>query len=153
MGIPGIPFNVPKERIAQTIKECKGVVRQVCIKLGYGYTCIWEKITADPELKALLDKERASHDEDKCDKAEETLDMLMLQSEDKSIALGAVRYLLNNKGRGRGYNPPLRPNEDANPPGDKESTAVADAFLEKYSQHQKITELEKEIAALRAAQS
>ena len=106
MGTPGVPWNVPKRRILETIKARKGVITYVCKDLDAAHETVLRHINKDPELKAALDAARNEYDDDICDRAEDILLHAVTQREDLSSGLRAAQFVLNNKGRKRGYIPP-----------------------------------------------
>lgn len=104
MGTPGVPFDIPREHIVETIKKKKGVVMQILQSLDIAYDTYAEHIKSDPELKKILDRARNDYDEHICDLSETVL-MKALNQDDLGHALGSAKFVLNNKGRSRGYSP------------------------------------------------
>lgn len=122
MGTPGVPLDIPKSVIVETIKKRKGVMTHISKDLNISQTTAYKHFNADPELKQLLSEERNSYDEYLCDKAESVLVYALNKCEtDLSSALGASKYVLNNKGKSRGYS--LKP--DPNTQSDSEDKVLA----------------------------
>jgi broad-specificity NMP kinase len=105
MGTPGVPFNIPKSRILETIKKKKGVVTQICLELDIAYDTYAKHIKSDPELKSAIDVARNDYDETICDLAETALMRALNQEQDLSASLSSAKFVLNNKGKKRGYSP------------------------------------------------
>jgi hypothetical protein len=106
MGTPGVPFNIPKSRILEIIKKKKGVVTQICSALKIDWKTYHKHIYKNPELKEALDIARQDYDETICDLAETTLMRVLKQQEDLSASISSAKFVLNNKGKSRGYTPP-----------------------------------------------
>lgn len=60
-----------------------------------------------PDLVELIDHLRTDRDESLLDKAEDYLDVAMSQQKDLASGLKSAFFVLNNKGKPRGYNPPV----------------------------------------------
>ena len=106
MGTPGVPLNIPRERIVQSIKKKKGIVTQICSDLDIDYHTYQKHIRDNPELKSMIDRARHDYKETICDMAETALMRAINQKEDLNIAAKYSQYVLNNMGQGRGYNHP-----------------------------------------------
>lgn len=106
MGTPGVPFNIPKEVILEAIKTRKGVITHICKDLSSAHGTLIKHINADSDLKAALDAARHEYDDILCDVAEGTMLYTAGQREDLSAAISACKFVLNNKGKKRGYTPP-----------------------------------------------
>lgn len=106
MGTSGVPWNVPKNRIIEAIKAKRGVLTHVCKELDAAHETVLRHINKDPELKAVLDAARHEYDDLICDLSENTLLYAVSQKEDLSNGIRAAQFVLNNKGRKRGYTPP-----------------------------------------------
>ena len=79
----------------------------------------------DPEIKDALDEARTEYDTILCDSAENALLFALNQREDIGSAVRSAQYVLNNKGRRRGYTPPSV-SQNQNSEGDR---AVIDVIL------------------------
>jgi hypothetical protein len=122
MGTQGVPLDIPKSVIIDSIKKRKGVVTYVCKDLDICHDTALKYINADPELKQLLADQRHSYDEYLCDKSESVLVYALNRCEtDLSNALGSAKYILNNKGKSRGY--ALKPDASTQP--DSEDKVLA----------------------------
>lgn len=106
MGTPGVPLNIPRERIVQSIKKKKGIVTQICADLDIDYHTYQKHIRDDPELKAMLDRARHDYKETICDMAETAIMRAINQKDDLNVAAKYSQYVLNNMGQDRGYNHP-----------------------------------------------
>jgi len=112
MAVQGIKFNVPKSVVSATIIECKGRLNKISDKLNFWVGTVREFIRADPELSALLDEMRNKRDEDLLEGAEDVLQYAIdVKADDLTNALKSAFFVLNNKGRGRGYLPPALQNQ------------------------------------------
>ena len=105
MGISGVPCLVTNQDIKDAIKKKKGVVSSVCKALPLGHATFYQRMAKDKSIKQCLDEARAEFDELLCDLSENVLTDAMSQRTDMASALGASKYVLNNKGRIRGYSP------------------------------------------------
>lgn len=105
MGTSGVPFNIPKKRIIESIKKKKGVVSQICDDLDICYDTYSKHIKTNPEYKDAIDSARNNFDTTICDMAETALMRALNQVEDMSASLSSAKFVLNNKGKNRGYSP------------------------------------------------
>jgi len=108
MGTSGVPFNIPKLRIIESIKKKKGVVTQICADLDISFPTYAKHIRDNPDLKQAIDDARNDFDTTICDMAETVLMLAMKQKDDMPSSLSSAKFVLNNKGRNRGYNPPTQ---------------------------------------------
>lgn len=106
MGTSGVPFSIPKSRILECIKKKKGVVTQICAELEIAFDTYAKHIRDNPELKKAIDDARNDFDTTICDMAETALMRALNQKDDLPSALSSAKFVLNNKGRSRGYCPP-----------------------------------------------
>ena len=106
MGTSGVPWNVPKAKIIESIKKFKGRLTYACEELDCAYVTLQKAIKADPELIALVDELRQGYDTKLLDAAESYLVTAMDQKGDLGNGLKAAFFVLNNKGKERGYVPP-----------------------------------------------
>lgn len=108
MGTQGVATTVTEKALRDAIKRRRGVAAKVQDDLEIGHNTFYKLIDRF-KLKDLLSEERNAYAERLCDIAESVLMNGMLQTEDLGSALGAAKYVLNNKGRERGYYPPVPP--------------------------------------------
>lgn len=105
MGVPGVPIKINPSEIAEAIKKYRGVVSRIHPALGMSHDTFYKLLKKHPSLKEALDEARETHTLELVDGAENAL-VKALSQDDMSIALKAAMYVLNNKGRDRGYNHP-----------------------------------------------
>lgn len=80
---------------------------QTCKALDCAYVTLQKKIAADPELQELLSNLRHQFDDELLNGAESVLQLALKKAnEDLTNSLKATFFILNNKGRPRGYTPP-----------------------------------------------
>lgn len=108
MGTPGVPINIPKKYIVEAIKKHYGVIRDISVELDIHHVTLYKLINADPELQKILAEERNQYYENKIDKADKIIDLILDSQEDLDRSLKASMFLLNTheKARARGYTPP-----------------------------------------------
>lgn len=107
MGTSGVPLNIPKSVIIDTLKREKGRISYACKALDICSQSLRNLINADPELIELLSILRHDFETALLDKAESTLIYAMEQNEkDLTNSLKSTFFVLNNKGKPRGYFPP-----------------------------------------------
>lgn len=106
MGTPGVPWKAPKSVILECIKNRKGVVTHICADLHIAYDTYAKHIKNDPELKEAIDTARNDYETTLCDMAETALMRALNQKDDLSAAISSAKFVLNNRGRKRGYTPP-----------------------------------------------
>lgn len=105
MGTRGVPFNIAEKRIIESIKKKKGVVTQICADLGICYDTYSKHIKTNTKYKQAIDDARNDFDTTICDMAETALMRALNQKEDLSSSLSSAKFVLNNKGKSRGYSP------------------------------------------------
>lgn len=127
MGTPGVPFNVPKAVILESIKKRQGVIVNISKDLDVCYETCLKHIRLDQELSDELDRQRNAYKEELCDLAENTLKSALIQTKDLPSALSSSKFVLNNLGRKRGYTPPTITTTD-------EHVKKADAQIDRLSQ-------------------
>lgn len=116
MGTPGVPLNFDKVVITNAIRKHKGRLYNVAKELGCHYETVRKYTDPHPDLVELIANLRKDYDENLCDKAEETLvDAMDGRKKDMSSALRSAFFVLNNKGKPRGYMPPNSHNNDETP--------------------------------------
>jgi len=111
MGTPGVTSSITKSQIVKCIKNRKGVGARICEDLNVCYQTFY-KLIEKYDLKDELQRERNAFAETMCDVAESVLMRGMVQTQELGNALSAAKYVLNNKGRNRGYYPPVAPPVD-----------------------------------------
>jgi len=105
MGVSGVPLPITHAEIKEAIKKHKGVVSSVCKTLNMGHNAFYVRMAEDPTIKQCLDEARSEFDDFICDLSENVLTYALSQRDDLSSALGSAKYVLNNKGKKRGYSP------------------------------------------------
>lgn len=104
MGTPGVKFGVKKSKIAEALKKHKGVVSYAARDLNTTHGTLLKYINKDPELVELLSNLRHDFENLLLDSAENTLLYGLGKREtDLTNALKSSFYILNNKGKSRGY--------------------------------------------------
>lgn len=104
MGTPGVPLVFTKDEIREALKKAKGKVTYAAKALNCSYQVIKNKIDADPDLIKLVSELRHEFDSLLLDSSEDTLLYAQTKRDvDLGNALKASFYILNNKGRERGY--------------------------------------------------
>ena len=107
MGTPGVKFDRPKSEIVEAIIKNNGKLTKVAKQLRCCYETVRKYTDDDPEIVQLIHNLRQEYDENLCDLAEDTLtDAMDARVGDMANALKSAFFVLNNKGRNRGYNPP-----------------------------------------------
>jgi len=102
MGTPGTPWTVPREQIEQALKKQKGRLTYACKDLNCTYRALKKYIDEHPDLQEELVRLRNEFDCTLLDMAESSLIRGMSES-DPNAYLKSAFYVLNNKGRERGY--------------------------------------------------
>jgi hypothetical protein len=102
MGTPGVPWEGTKVQILASIKKQHGRVTYVAKELNCDYITVKKRIDADPELTKALADARSGFGETLLDMSESAL-MRGLTNEDPNAYLKSAFYVLNNKGKERGY--------------------------------------------------
>lgn len=107
MATPGVKFDTPLEEIVELIKKHRGRLTKVAKELNCKYDTVRKYTDPYPEVVQLIKELRRDYEEDMCDLAEDTLfDAMDKRLVDMSNALKSAFFLLNNKGKDRGYNHP-----------------------------------------------
>jgi hypothetical protein len=107
MGTPGVSSNFTKEDICSALKECKGVVTHSAIKLKVNRSTL-DRYIRQFGLEKELKEFREQHDEEMLDEAENVLKYaLSVRKDDLGNSLKSAFYLLNNKGKRRGFAHPM----------------------------------------------
>jgi len=112
MGTQGVEFKKTKSEICESIKKHKGRLTKVAKEFNICYQTIRNHTDKFPELVELIKNLRQDRDENLLDEAEDTIqDALEGRSQDMGSALKSAFFVLNNKGKSRGYTPPNAPQE------------------------------------------
>lgn len=121
MGLQGVKNTSSKSDILKAIRDKKGVVTYIYKELGMSHTTFYEILNSDPEYKVALDEARKDLDDTLCDAAENALMFALSQRDDLGSSVRSAQYVLNNKGRKRGYTPPtvMQPADSLKPDIDR----------------------------------
>ena len=104
-GRGGVKLAIPVSAFLASIKRHRGIVTHIIKELDIHHSTFHTKKRENPEIEKALDEARYEFDESICDMAESVLAVAMRKHEDDmGNALGAAKFVLNNKGRRRGYN-------------------------------------------------
>lgn len=106
MALPGVKYIPDIDSILKVIEVKKGIVTQIYKQIGISHTKFYELVDEYPELKVALDKARNDFECTLLDAAENSLLYALEQREDVGSSIRSAQYVLNNKGRKRGYTPP-----------------------------------------------
>lgn len=107
MGTSGVKFDRSKDDIIDAIKKHRGKLYKVAKQLNCHYETVRKYTDDDPDIVQLIHDLRHGYDEDLCDLAEDTLvDAMEARVGDMGNALKSAFFVLNNKGKDRGYNHP-----------------------------------------------
>lgn len=107
MGTPGVAFNKEKSEIVESIKKHKGRLTKVAKEFNVCYETIRKYTDPYPDIVALIKNLREDREENLLDEAEDTLeDAMKFRVDDMGSALKSAFFVLNNKGKSRGYTPP-----------------------------------------------
>ena len=110
MGTPGVPLNFDEDSIAESIKTYSGRLSKIAEYFKCSITAMRLQIERFPELVLMLANERNKRDERLLEGAEDTLqDAMDGRAADMNAALKSSFFVLNNKGRLRGYHAPNMP--------------------------------------------
>lgn len=109
MGTPGVPFDKTDDEIREAIKKARGRLTHASKYLSVHHSTLYHKLNANPHLWECVHETRKANDEYMLDMAEDTLlHAISKRDEDGTNALKSSFFILNNKGRSRGYNPPTK---------------------------------------------
>lgn len=115
MGIGGVRWDCEQHIIEEAIIKYRGNLRKASAMLGVSDMTMRRRINVTPELQVLLKECRNHLSEYMVDGAEDVLDFAITNREaDLGAALKAACFVLNNKGRERGWQGFIRNGEDAN---------------------------------------
>ena len=113
MGTPGVPCNLTEDLILDAIKKASGRMNKIAEILDLSMTCAREHLFRYPECVKLLANERNKRDESLLNGAEDTLQYAIDQRDkDVNAALKSSFFVLNNKGKLRGYIAPQQANDE-----------------------------------------
>jgi hypothetical protein len=103
MGISGVVWNPKKEEVLESLKKHGGVITHAAKALKVDRRTLRAYVKRSDELSAELEDLRFHYNEELLDGAEETLRHAVYQREDLAHSLKAAMFILNNKGRQRGW--------------------------------------------------
>jgi len=105
LGTPGVKLEIPKASIESAIKNANGRISKVAITLGCSIEAIRRLINKDEELVQMLKDYRQHRDENLLEGAEDTLQKAIDTNDPDNMAnaLKASMFVLNSKGKNRGY--------------------------------------------------
>lgn len=111
MATPGVPWDCKDSVIVEHLKKAKGRLTYACKTLNVHYETLKKRIDKTPELQKILSELRNELDTTLLDSAENCLLYAMSkQDQDLGNALKSSFYVLNNKGKDRGYSAKNHPN-------------------------------------------
>lgn len=102
MATPGSPWIVNKTQIVQALKEQKGRLTYVARFFNVDYKTLRKKIDEDSELTELVSDLRNDFENTILDKAESCV-LNAIDSSDLNNSLKSAFYVLNSKGKVRGW--------------------------------------------------
>ena len=137
MAVPGKPCPYTKVEIVEALVKHEGRMCPAAKSLGLCYQTVKNFYDAHEDIKQLVDDMRKDFEETLLDSAESVLVFAMnRKDEDMTNALKATIFTLNNKGKPRGYHPPV-----INQQGDIKITpsqlAQVSAEMKKHSEEKK----------------
>lgn len=105
--VSGRECTIPKEQVIQSLKKCKGRITYSAKDLGIDYRTLRRIVDEDLALKEFMDELCYAREEKELDAAEEVL-LHALDEHKKNMknALSSAMFILNNRGKKRGYNHP-----------------------------------------------
>lgn len=109
MGTPGVKWRCKKETIETALKNARGRITYAAKVLNVTHNTLRKKIK-EYDLDELLDELRNEFNETTLDSAENAL-LYALSKQDVDVgnALKSSFFILNNKGKSRGYSPRNNP--------------------------------------------
>jgi len=138
MGTPGVPWNPSKDIIVNILKECKGVISKAAKKFEVAPLTLYRKINADPELVQLLKDLREDYETVMLDMAENCVSYAMSNMTLKpDQALKASFFVLNSKGKTRGWNNTFYDNQQYSPALEAENYKMENLGLKELVEKQK----------------
>ena len=104
MATPGTPWNKSKSEIVESLKEQRGRLTYVARYFNVAYETLKKKIDSDPELIKLVSDLRNDFENTILDTAENcVLKAMDNQGSDPNNAIKSAFYVLNSKGKIRGW--------------------------------------------------
>jgi hypothetical protein len=105
LGTPGVKLNIPKASLIAAIKNANGRVSKIAVSLGCAIETVRKYIGEDEELVQMLKDYRQHRDENLLEGAEDTLQKAIDTNDPDNMAnaLKASMFVLNSKGKNRGY--------------------------------------------------
>ena len=103
MATSGVSFNPNRDSLITALKNARGRISHACVALKCCIRTLRIYIQKDTELTELLADLREGRDHTLLDAAEDALERA-LKHEDPQAYLKSAFFVLNNKGRSRGYN-------------------------------------------------
>lgn len=102
--VAGVKFNYSEDDIVDALRANKGNLRATSRMLNCSHQYIYEFIEEHPHLKQILNKIRHAQDDEMLTLCENQLTKAILMIDTKPrIALDAVKFFLDRKGKSRGY--------------------------------------------------
>jgi len=147
MAIQGVPWDISNEIIIEHLKKSAGRTTHAKLTLNVTYMTLMKRINSDPELKEKLKEIRHEHDENLVDTAEIVLKKLADKADtDPAHALKSAFYILNNKGKERGYSPYNNPSNV--PPNEANLELIQSLMEANKKQSKEIDELKSKTNAV-----
>lgn len=113
MGVQGVPRGFDQTTISEAIITGKGRMNKIAETLQCAISTAREYIALYPECVKLLQNERNKRDENLLNGAEDTLQYAIDNHKiDVNAALKSSFFVLNNKGKLRGYIAPQQANDE-----------------------------------------
>lgn len=110
MATCGSKWVKSREEIVECLKKHSGKLTYCAREFGVKYDTLKKRIDEDEDLIQLVSDLRNAHSETLLDMAEDTLQYAMRNREtDLGNALKSTFFVLNNKGKERGYSPANNP--------------------------------------------
>ena len=107
MATPGVALKITDSELVNAITKHKGKLSYAARELNIHYVTLRKYTDDKPEIVQLIADLRNGYDVNLLDKAENVLEFAMDKMDtDINAALKSSMFVLNNKGKDRGYNPP-----------------------------------------------
>ena len=137
MATSGIAWNPPKETIITVLKECKGVLTHAAKKFDVTPLTLRRKVQQDDELVELLKNLREDYETVMLDMAENCVAFAMSQQTKRpEQALKASFFVLNSKGKTRGWSNTFTDNQVYSPQLSNENEKMELDGLRQLAKHQ-----------------
>ena len=102
--VAGVKFDYTEDDIVDALRANKGNLRATSRMLNCSHQYLYEFIEEHPHLKKTLNKIRHAQDDEMLTLCENQLTKAILMIDTKpKIALDAVKFYLDRKGKSRGY--------------------------------------------------